>query len=194
MKTQNQWLFEAPFPSRSNYYINPYAEQAYYSAIEGDAMARLYQGVGSTRTSKGAKIPIKGKRPKLPKIVKGVGEIKPAGSAEKGGIRQLLGRHGGPKGYPGKRVLVTYEVDSAKQIAHVRMMVLNKYGGGRWNYVGFVKVADILSLLPGRSEKFGTEVENRVRNLILRKTGKSPSKVGKHGNARGADIVWEYMI
>ena len=42
--------------------------------------------------------------------------------------------------------------------------------------------------------RFGTEVEARIRNLVLKATGKSPTAISKHGNATGPDIVWEYRI
>lgn len=155
--------------------------------------SRLFQKTGPTGSSQGAKIPKRGQRQRLPNIGRGVGEIKPANrQAEKHGIRQLLSRPS--SSYPGKRVLVTYDVNQLKKVAHVRMLVLNQYTGGRWNYVGFVQVHDIIHLLPYRPDQFGNQIEKRVRDLVLRKTGKSPSRVGKHPSATGPDIIWEYII
>lgn len=142
--------------------------------------------------SRGLPVPPRGRRPALPRIRRGVGEIKSAVGGERGGVAQLLGRHTGP--YPGAQVLITYDVDAPRGIAQVRMATLDRYGGGRWRYVGFVRVCDILPLLPGSPARFGTAIEGRVRALVLRKTGRWPSRIAKHGNAGGPDVVWEYRF
>jgi hypothetical protein len=125
---------------------------------------------------------------RVPQIKRGVGEIKPAGKhSEKRGISQLMGR----VAYPGKRVLVTYA--RARDYVYVRMKILDQYNQGKWIFLGKLNVKDLeqqnLSL-----SRFGTEVEARVRNLVLKATGKLPTAISKHGNATGPDIVWEYRI
>lgn len=176
MVAQSPWLFEAPL------------------AHEAGELEVRTQRAGPGGFSAGATIPGRGRRPPLPRVQRGVGEIKRAGQGgEQSGRTQL----GGRTAYPGRRVLITYEVDAStpgREVAHVRMMVLNEYGGGRWNYVGYVLVNDLAHLYPSNLTAFGTAVEARVRNLVLRKTGKAPSRVVKSGSANGPDVVWEYEL
>lgn len=135
-----------------------------------------------------APLPLQETSRRIPQIKRGVGEIKPAGKrSERRGINQLRGR----VAYPGKRVLVTYARSNG--YVYVRMKVLNQYGEGKWVFLGKLNTRDLeqKNLSPSQ---FGTQVEARVRDLVLKATGKPPTTISKHGNATGPDIVWEYSF
>jgi hypothetical protein len=125
---------------------------------------------------------------RVPQIKRGVGEIKPRGKrSERQGIQQLMSR----VAYPGKGVLVTYS--RAKVFVYVRMKVLNQYNEGKWIFLGKLDTGD-LDKRNYSSARFGVEVEPRIRDLVLKKTGKSPTGINKHGNTTGPDIVWEFRL
>lgn len=44
MKTQSQWLFEAPLAPEATYYLNPYSSPEYYSEPEWEAEWELHEG------------------------------------------------------------------------------------------------------------------------------------------------------
>ncbi len=177
MTYHDGFLFEAPLLSPASFeYL--------------DALTPRPRNTGKDGTSAGG---TRKPRPKdkLPFRVRrdSVGEIKPA--TQKGenlGAAQL-------KTYKTKkdRVLVTYEVDLAKKIAHIRMLITNPRSGGAgsWNYVGHTRLSDkLIKLYKECRPYFGREIEAQIRNHVLRKTGFSPPRNGKHGNAGGPDIVF----
>ena len=126
----------------------------------------------------------------VPRIRRGIGEIKPIASW-RAGWNQLLGR---PTGlYPGRRALVTYDRNSGA----VQMRLLKSTGHlGPVHPLGNVRVTDLLK--QGLTDaRFGNAIENRVRNLVLWATGRTPrwGRRVKSPSAVGPDIIFrEYQL
>ena len=172
-----EYLFEVLLPSASGYFD------------WADALTPRPQNTGRDGSSAGG---IRKRRPngKPVRVRPGsFGEIKPATSKDQKRGDEQLKKHKTKK----DKVLVTYEVDRAKRVAHIRMLITNPRSGGagRWNYVGHINLSNkLINLYDVCRPYFGRDVEPQIRNYVLRKTDFSQLKNGKHGNAPGPDIVF----